>query len=106
MKGLDAYLTQGPNSEYEDWYQQVWDSISEDQISAEQYEEHEDFFGALTDYLSQTLELNEFQVLPSQTVTAQHIVSNFAQLREGNFVCPQQLAAMYPNVANYSLNQD
>jgi len=75
---LDRYLTNEPDNGYQDWLEQVWDTIPEDKISGDEMEENEQFF---IDGANQ-LALAGKNGFPSVKFTAEVFVSRFNHLKK------------------------
>jgi hypothetical protein len=76
---LDRYITQGPDTKYQEWLERVWDLIPDTEITADEYEKNEEFFDDGADLIAQAGAHGEF---PEPKFAAEVLIKRFKVLKE------------------------
>lgn len=77
-QALDRWITKGPDTRYQEWYERVWDLIPEDKISAEEYDANMDFFD---DGMNAVAMAGANGGFPEEQFTADVMVKRFKYLK-------------------------
>jgi hypothetical protein len=91
---LDRYITSEPNNGFNEWYEKVFDTIPESEISAEEYDRYQDFF----DDGMNKLALAGSDGFPTISFAAEVITRRFKILKEN----PE--LETWESVQSFSLN--
>jgi hypothetical protein len=76
---LDRYITQEPDTKYQEWLERVWDLIPESEISSEEQDKYKDFLEEGEEFLSYCGEQGE---LPTPEFAAKTLLARFNILKE------------------------